>query len=76
MRAKEAVAVVKSFIGNPDATVVSCKNYKTDFLITAFEDPDDLDPFYLVDKVNGFTRKYSIADDPDRYYNTPDIDIS
>ena len=73
MTPKQAIAIVTS--GRPNLQVVSVKNYQSDYLVTAFEDQEELDPFYLVNKANGSMRKYTIADDLDRYYNTPDVEI-
>jgi hypothetical protein len=75
MTAKDAIAIVKSNIGDPNVTIASCKNYKTDYLVTAFKDPNELDPFYLVNKVDGSVRRYTIAEDPARYYQTPEAKI-
>lgn len=75
MSPKDAIAIVKADIGGPDVTVISCKNYGADYLVTAFKDPDDMDPFYLVNKLDGSIRYYTIAENPARYYNTPDLKI-
>lgn len=75
MTPKEAIAIVKAYTKDPDITIASCKNYKTDYLITAFKTPEDIDPFYLVNKTDGFVRRYTIAEDLVRYYDTPEVKI-
>lgn len=70
---QEAINNVKK--QNPKLKIVSCKDYNTDFLITAFENEDDMDPFYLVNKKTGSIRNYTIAENPDKYYNTVDLKI-
>ncbi len=69
---QDAVNLIRA--KNPDLQVVSCKDYKTDYLVTAYKTPDDMDPFFLVDKRTGFIRGYTIAMDPSRYYDTDDLD--
>lgn len=71
MTPKEAVDIVKK--SNSSLTIDCCKDYGTDFLITAFENSDDMDPFYLVNKRDGSVRGYTIAENPTRYYNTPNV---
>ena len=60
---------------NPDVNIVSCKDYGTDFLITAYKTKDEMDPFYLINKNNGSIRNYTIAENLTKYYDTPDINI-
>lgn len=69
---QEAVDLIRTKY--PDLIVVSCKDYKTDYLVTAYKTPEDMDPFYLVDKRGGFIRGYTIALNPSRYYDTDDLD--
>ena len=61
----------------PDLSVVSIKDYKTDFLVTyMYKNKDNIpDPFLLVSKRNGNIKAYTIAEDPEKYYSTPDIFI-
>ena len=73
IRPKRAVELFKAEY--PSLKIRSVKDYKTDYLITAFNDPDEQDPFYLVNKTDGFMRRYTIAEDPARYYDTPDIKV-
>jgi hypothetical protein len=75
MTPKQAIALVKSYAGDPNITIESCKNYGMDYLITAYKDPTEMDPFYLVNKFNSSVRKYTIAENPARYYNTPEVQI-
>ena len=69
---QDAVDLIRS--NYPDLQVVSCKDYKTDYLITAYKTPKDMDPFYLVNKKSGIINGYTIALDIDRYYDTADLD--
>lgn len=73
IRPKKAVELFKAEY--PSLKIRSVKDYKTDYLITAFNDPEEQDPFYLVNKTDGFIRRYTIAEDPARYYDTPDIKV-
>ena len=68
---QDAVDLIRSTY--PDLQVVSCKDYRTDYLITAYKTPNDMDPFFLVDKRNGSITGYTIAMDPDRYYETKNM---
>ena len=69
---QDAVNLIRA--KHPDLLVVSCKDYKTDYLVTAYKTPEDMDPFFLVDKRTGIIRRYTIAMDPSRYYDTVDLD--
>jgi hypothetical protein len=44
-------------------------------LFTALKNGNErsFDPFYLVDKHTGKINGYSIADNPNKYYDTPEI---
>ncbi|MCR5593871.1 MAG: hypothetical protein K6F79_09035 [Saccharofermentans sp.] len=67
---------VQTFIKEyPSLKIVSLKDYYNAYLITAYKTPDEMDPFYLVDKTDGFIRRYTIAENPSKYYDTKDIDI-
>ena len=59
----------------PEVVVVSVKDYGNDLLATyAARDNSRLaDPFILADKQTGKMQYYSIAEDPDRYYSTPNL---
>ena len=73
MTPKDAVEIIRK--AYPELEVSSCKDYGADYLVTAHRSPNDMYPFYLVNKTDGFIRPYSIADNPSRYYNTKDLDI-
>lgn len=66
-------AVNKVLSENNNLKAQSCKDYGTDYLVTAYENDDDMDPFYLVNKRTGSIRNYTIAENPSRYYSTPDV---
>lgn len=55
--------------------ITSCKDYGKDYLFTALKNGNErsFDPFYLVDKHTGKINGYSIAEDPNKYYDTPEI---
>ncbi len=67
----EAVGLVRK--EHPSAKVDSCKDYGDSYLITAYSSPDEMDPFYLVDKRTGYIRKTTISADLDRYYKTKNL---
>ena len=59
-------------------TIKECRDYGKDFLFVAFETntPDiELDPFYLVNKNTGDIRRYTIAENPGRFYSAQKIDF-
>ena len=58
---------------NPALNVVSCKDYGDFYLFTAYVDPTDIDPFYLIHKKSGAVSPYTIAMDPDRYYRAKEL---
>lgn len=62
---------------DPNLSVTSVKDYGTDFLVTYLYEGSDRvpDPFLLVNKKNGNISSYTIAEDPARYYSTPDVEI-
>lgn len=73
---QDAVDIVRK--QNAGICVVSCKDYITDFIVTAFLDPDnrmEMDPFYLVDKCTGAVRRYTIAYDPQKYFDTEELEF-
>ena len=54
-------------------TIKECRDYGKDYLFVAFETNtpnDELDPFYLVDKNTGNIRKYNIAEDTNKFFNS------
>lgn len=67
----ECVAAFKKH--NPKAKIVSCKDYGDHYLFTIYESPDDIDPFYLVNKNTGVVENYTIATNPDRYYRAKEL---
>ena len=71
MTPSEAVAQVRK--DYPSARVDSCKDYDDSYLVTAYSSPDEMDPFYLVDKRTGYIRKTTISADLDRYYKTKNL---
>lgn len=59
-------------------TIKICKDYEKDYLFVAFETNtpnNEIDPFYLVDKNTGKVRKFNIAGDTEKFYNTPNIEF-
>lgn len=60
---------------DPKLTVVSVKDYGSDFLVTySYEGVDELpDPFCLINKSTGKVEAYTIAEDPDRYYSAKEL---
>lgn len=60
---------------DPNLSVISVKDYGSDFLITyLYKNSDEApDPFLLIDKKSGKVRSYTIAEDPGKYYSTPDL---
>lgn len=60
---------------DPNLSVISIKDYGTDFLITyLYKNSDEApDPFLLVNKKDGTVKSYTIAENPAKYYSTPDI---
>ena len=71
MTPSEAVGLVRK--DYPSARVDSCKDYGSDYLVTAYSSPNEMEPFYLVDKLSGYIRKTSISADLDRYYKAKDL---
>ena len=71
MTPSEAVGLVRN--DYPSVSVDSCKDYGDSYLITAYSSPDEMDPFYLVDKRTGYIRKTTISADLDRYYKTKNL---
>lgn len=67
----QAVNIIKKKY--PNLKVVSCKDYDGDYLVTAYETEEDLDPFYLVNKSTGEIEPYTIAEDPNRYYSAKEL---
>ena len=59
----------------PGLSVISVKDYGSDFLVTyMYKNKDGIpDPFLLISKRNGDIRSYTIAEDLNKYYSTPDI---
>lgn len=60
---------------NSRIKVVSVKDYGSDFLVTYTVDGKDdaTDPFILVNKSDGKTQEYTIAEDPDKYYSAKEL---
>lgn len=57
-------------------TIKECRDYGKDFIFVAFETdtPDvELDPFYLVNKNTGDIRRYTIAENPSKFYSAPKL---
>lgn len=73
LTAKDALAKLKA--ENTKIRIESCKDYGSDWLFTAFVHEDDMDPFYLINKTTGEVTNYTIAENPRRYYSTPDVDV-
>ena len=71
MTPSEAVGLVRK--DYPSVRVDSCKDYGPDYLVTAYSSPNEMEPFYLVDKRTGYIRKTSISADLDRYYKAKDL---
>jgi hypothetical protein len=67
----EAINIIKKM--NKRLKIVSCKDYGDDYIITAYENEDDLDPFYLVNKKTGKIEPYTIAEDPNKYYSAKEL---
>lgn len=63
---------------NPDLVVKSVKDYGNSFLITYLykNNENTPDPFLLVNKRDGKVSNYTIAEDLNKYYSTPDIFIN
>lgn len=54
----------------------SCKDYGQQYLFTAFitdDSSNEIDPFYLVNKITGKVMPYTIAEDPDKYYSAREL---
>ena len=60
---------------NPNIKIVSVKDYGPEYLLTyeATDGKNAADPFLLISKKTGMIQQYTIAEDPSRYYSTPDI---
>lgn len=59
-------------------TIKECRDYGSDYLFVAFETntpEDEIDPFYLVNKTTGNIRKYNIAEDTNRFFNSTILKI-
>ncbi len=67
----ECIAAFKQ--NNAKAKIVSCKDWGDHYLFTIYESPEDIDPFYLVNKETGSVEHYTIAEDPSKYYSTKEL---
>lgn len=75
MTPSEAAKILKNKIKEIKMIKI-CKDYGKDFLFVAFQTdtPDkELDPFYLVGKIDGKVRKYNIAEDANKFYSAPSV---
>ena len=74
---KEAMTALKNRV-KTIKVIKECRDYGSDYLFVAFETntpESEIDPFYLVNKNTAVVKKYNIAEDTNKFFNAPIINI-